>query len=104
MPMTGTSSEVLPRLCRSSGLLEILDRHRLDRICQGEAEDFRIKGELALERALDFLRDAEAVLLALQGKGGDRQPLLAERIDDGLGLVGRNDLVRQCLEQDHGTG
>jgi hypothetical protein len=39
IPMTGTSSRERPSLRRSSGLLQILDRHRLDRIGEFEAED-----------------------------------------------------------------
>src|SRR2546427_1008418 len=100
MPIAGTSNEVLPSLRRSSGLFEVLDRHRLDRICQGEAEDFRIEVQLAFERALDVLRDAETVLLAFEGKVGYRQPLLAERLDDGFRPVGRDDLVLRPLEAD----
>src|ERR1700694_2949644 len=104
MPITGTYSEVEPSLRRSSGLLEILDRHRLDRISEREAEDFRIEVELSLERALDVLRDPETMLLALEGNVGDRQPLLAQRRDNELSLVGRHDLVLQPLEEDHGRG
>src|SRR5438874_12588495 len=58
MPIAGTSSEVRPSLRRSSGLFEVLDRHRLDRIGYGQAEDRRIEVELGFERALDVLGDA----------------------------------------------
>src|SRR6202165_5059178 len=102
MPITGTCSEVGPSLRRFSGLFQVLDRHRLDRISEWEAEDLRIEVELALERALDVLRDAEPVLLALEGDVGHRQPLLAERRNDEFSLVGRHDLVLQPLEEDHG--
>src|SRR6266487_6558374 len=95
MPMAGTCSEMWPSLRRSSGLFEVLDRHRLDRIGQREVEDFRIEIQLTFERALDVFGDAEAVLLAFEGKVSDRQPFLAECLDDDLRLVGRNDLVLQ---------
>src|ERR1700730_4828269 len=104
MPITGTCSEVGPSLRRSSGLLEILDRHRLHRIGEREAEDLRIEVELSLERALDVLRDPETVLLPLEGNVSDRQPLLSQRRDNELRLVGRHDLVLQPLEEDHGRG
>src|SRR3984893_3951447 len=101
MPTTGTCSEVWPSLRRSSGLFEVLDLHRLDRIGQPEAEDLRVEVQLRLERALDVLRDPEAMLLALERNVGHRQALLAQRVDDGFGLVGWNDLVLQSLEEDH---
>src|SRR5437868_8689663 len=102
MPTAGTCSEVWPSLRRSSGLFEVLDRHRLDRICQREAEDFRIEVELCFKRAFDVLRHAEAVLLALERKVSHRQSFLTEGIDDDLRLVGRHDLVLQPLKEDHG--
>src|SRR5205823_11171528 len=95
MPMAGTCSHVWPSLRRSSGLFEVFDRHRLDRIGQSEAEYLRIEVQLGFERALDVLGDAEAVLLALEWKVGDRLPFLAERLDDDFRLVGRHDLVLQ---------
>src|SRR3984893_5157230 len=62
-PRTGTCSVVRPSLRRSSGLLEIVDRHRFHRVGQCEAEDLRVEIQLAFERALDVLRNAEAMLL-----------------------------------------
>src|SRR5260370_10642733 len=102
MPMTGTSSEVRPSLRRSSGLLEILDRHRLDRIGHGEAKNLRIEIELGLERAFDVLRHAEAVLLALERQVGHRESFLAPRIADEFRLGGPHGLVLQPREADYG--
>src|SRR5256714_8989081 len=93
IPIAGTCSGVRPSLRRSSGLLEIIDRHRFDRVGQREAEDLRVEIQLAFERPLDVLSDAEAVLLALERDVGDRQALLAEGVDDQLGLVRRGGLV-----------
>src|SRR2546430_7643726 len=101
IPIAGTCSGVWPSLRRSSGLLEIIDRHRFDRVGQREAEDLRVEIQLAFERPLDVLGDAEAVLLALEGDVGDRQALLAEGVDDQLRLVRRDDLVLQALKENH---
>src|ERR1700681_4872536 len=70
IPMTGTSSDAWPSLRRSSGLLQILDEYRLDRVGQLEAKDLRVEVELGLEGALDVLRDAEPVLLSLEREVG----------------------------------
>src|ERR1700737_4434208 len=102
IPITGTCSVVRPSLRRSSGLLEVVDRHRFDRVGQCEAEDLGVEIQLAFERALDVLRDSEAVLLPLEGDVGDRQPFLPERRHDQLGLVRRDDLVLQALKEDDG--
>src|SRR6267143_4538119 len=99
MPITGTCSELRPSLRRSSGLFEVVDRHRFDRVGQREAEDLRVEIQLAFERALDVLGDAEAVLLALERNVGDRQALLAEGVDDQLRLVRRDDLVLEALKE-----
>src|SRR5207248_7677145 len=99
IPIAGTCSAVRPSLRRSSGLLEVVDRHRFDRVGQREAEDLGVEIELAFERSLDVLRDAEAVLLALEGDVGDRQALLAEGGDDQLRLVRRDNLVLQRSEE-----
>src|SRR4051794_36610420 len=58
-------------------LAEVLDRHRLDRIGELEAEDARVKVELRLQGALDVLAPSEAVLLPLERKIRHRQALLA---------------------------
>src|SRR5438034_10984893 len=52
MPMAGTCSEVRPSLRRSSGLFEVFDWHRLDRICQRKVEHLRVEVQLAFQRAL----------------------------------------------------
>src|ERR1700674_1726200 len=70
MPITGTCTAVRPRLRRSSGLPEVVDRHRFDRVGQQEAEDLGVEIQFALERALDVLGDPEAVLLTLEGDIG----------------------------------
>src|SRR5256885_6543705 len=49
MPITGTRSEVRPSLRRSSGLLQVVDRDRLDPIGELEAEDPRVEVQLGLE-------------------------------------------------------
>src|SRR3981189_1616411 len=90
-PTAGPGSGVRPSLRRSSGLLEIVDRHRFDRVGQREAEDLRGEIQFAFERPRDVLGDVEAVLLALERDVGDRQALLAEGGDDQLGLVRRDD-------------
>src|SRR5438445_2311196 len=101
MPIAGTRSAERPSLRRSSGLLEVVDRHRFDRVGQREAEDLRVEIQLAFERPLDVLGDAEAVLLARERDVGDRQALLAEGVDDQLGLVRRDDLVLETLKDNH---
>src|SRR3984893_12065083 len=100
IPMTGTCSVVRPSLCRSSGLLEIVDRHRFHRVGQCEAEDLRVEIQLAFERALDVLRNAEAMLPPLEGDIRNRQPLFPESRHDQLRLVRRHDLVLQALKED----
>ena len=92
-----------PRL-RLSGRREVLDRHRLDRLGEREAEDAREEVELRLERAHDVLGLAEAVLLARKGDVGDRQLLRPQHGHHRFGLVRRHHAVVETLEEDHRAG
>src|SRR5205085_4932677 len=83
--------------------LQVLDLDRLDRIGEREAEDARVEVQLAVERALDVLGLAEAVLLALEGDVGDGQLFTPERLDHQLGLVRRHDLVFEALKENDGA-
>src|SRR5262245_55207215 len=85
-------------------LLQILDRHRLNRVGQFESEDPRIKIEFSVERSLDVRGLPESVLLALEGDVSHRQPLGAQGIDHHLGLIRRHDLVFQTLKEYHRRG
>ena len=51
---------------------EVVDLDRFHRVGKLEAKHLRIEVELAVDRALDVLGDAKAVLLAFEGHIGDR--------------------------------
>src|SRR5438105_10437415 len=66
------------------------------------AEDQRgVEIEFGVERALDRLGAAEAVLLAGEQQVGDRDAAAAQRLDHHLGLVRRHDTVLGALEENH---
>src|SRR6266508_1241096 len=54
---------------------------------------FCIEVELGIQRALDVLGLAKAMLLAFERKIGHRQAFCPQRIDHQLGLTRRHDLV-----------
>merc|ERR1719354_950197 len=79
---------------RLATLLLVVDGEGRDVLAgRGEAEDLGVEVELRVERVLDVLGLAEAVLLALVDLERTRQPLLELR------LVGRHDLVLVALQQ-----
>src|SRR5712692_5936983 len=85
---------------RESNARQVLDRHRLDRVGGPKAKDAAVEIELGVERALDVLRLAEAVLFALEGEVGYGHALAAQGIDHRLGLVRWHDLVIEALKED----
>src|SRR5438270_2396905 len=72
IPITGTCKAVPPSLRRSSGLLQIVNRYRLYRVGEFEAEHARVEIKFGLERAVDVLRDPGPVLFPLTRDVGDR--------------------------------
>src|SRR5260221_478452 len=68
----------------------------------GEAERLAVEAQLRLERVDDRLGLAEAVSLALVRVVLVQHTAAIERLDDHLGLVGRDDHVFEPLEDDHG--
>src|SRR5215213_6521731 len=90
----------IPTKARSG---QILDRHRLNRISRLEAEYARVEVEFGVERTLDILGLAKAVLLAFKRQIRYWQTFRSQGIDQQLGLTRRHNLVFQPLKQYHGT-
>jgi len=81
-------------------MLQVLNLQRRDVVRQRNAKNLGIEIQPALQRALDVLGLAEAVLLAFVEhiRGGDLPG--PDGVEHQLGLVGRDDLVLVALKED----
>src|SRR5690606_5877115 len=86
------------------GLVHELDRDRLDIAGGFETEDARIEVVHGVQGAADVLGLAEAVLLALKGDIGVRDPVGLQCLHHRLGLRRWDDRIFQSLEQDDRAG
>ena len=84
---------------RKSWTFQVLYTNGFDGLRQVEAEDARVEEELAVQGALDVLRAAEAVLLALEGDVGDGETFSLQGLEHRLGLVRGNYLVLEALKE-----
>src|SRR5215813_2217454 len=82
---------------------EVLDGDRLNLIGKFKSKHARIEVQLAVERTLDVLGFAKAVLLAFKSDVRHRHTFLAQGIHHHLGLVRRDDFVFQSLKENYGT-
>ena len=74
--------------------------YRFDCFSEREVEDPRVKVQLGIQGALDILRLAEAVLLALIFQVGHRQLLGAHGLEHLARLFGRDHFILGALEED----
>ena len=85
-------------------LAQIGDLNWRKSVRRRESEHPRIEVILPLQRLLNILRLAEAVLLAGEFEEGDGQAFALERVGHAAGLVGRDDAVFKPLEEDDRAG
>src|ERR1700710_1237113 len=83
---------------------QVLDRHWINRVGEGEVEDLRVEEQLGFEGAPGGLGFAEAMLFTFEGQIREGQTLGAECLDHDLSLGWWNHLVVEALEQDDRAG
>ena len=67
-------------------------------------EESSVEGEFGLDRAVDAVRTAQSVAFAGEGEWGDGDTAPAQCLDDRLGLLGRDDVVVETVDDQDGSG